>query len=103
VNFSVEALDLYNLTVSYSQTVRFRGWLIFEVAPKYVTLHAYNPLSEVKAVLTSCGPVYWVKAFLSLNQVKVTTLLVESTPLAAQVKVSIKFAITKAGPLIVGV
>jgi hypothetical protein len=69
----------------------------------YVTLHVYNPPSEVKAVLTSCGPVYWVKALLSLNQVKVTALLVESTPLAEQVKVSVNCAITKSGPLIVGV
>jgi hypothetical protein len=99
----VEALDLYNLTVSYSQTVRFRGWLIFEVAPKYVTLHAYNPLSEVKAVLVSCGSVYWLKVTPSLDQVKVVALLVESMPLAVQVKFSVRFAITKSGPLTIGV
>jgi hypothetical protein len=81
----------------------FRGWLTFEVAPKYVTLHAYNPLSEVKAVLVSCGPVYWLKVSPSLDQVKVTALLVESVPLTAQVKVSVKFAITKVGPLTIGV
>jgi hypothetical protein len=79
------------------------GWLTFEVAPKYVTLHAYNPLSEVKAVLVCCGPVYWVKVALSLNQVKVVALLVMSMSLAAQVKVSVNCAITKAGSLIIGV
>jgi hypothetical protein len=71
------------------------------VTPKYVTLHAYNPLSEVKAGKVSCDPVFSGKVTLSLNQVKVTALLVESMPLAAQV--SVKFVITKSGPLIVGV
>jgi hypothetical protein len=47
--------------------------------------------------------VYSGKGTLSLNQVKVTALLVESTPLTAQVKVKVKFDITKAGPLITGV
>jgi hypothetical protein len=39
----------------------------------------------------------------SLDQVKAVALLGESMPLALQVKFSVKFDITKAGPLIIGV
>jgi hypothetical protein len=47
--------------------------------------------------------VYWLKVTPSLDQVKVVALLVESMPLTAQVKFSVKFAITEAGPLTIGV